>query len=100
MIAAAPSEFVRELEDVELKDVGLEAVFECEVSKPDIKAEWFKSDKPIKASDKYKMASKNGKHTLTISDCQADDVANYTVKLNGMSSTAKLTITGSYNTLT
>lgn len=83
------------LEDIKLDNVGLEATFECEVTRTDMKAEWLKAGKPIKATaDKYKMTSKNGKHSLTISDCQAEDVAKYTVKLNGISSSAKLDVIG------
>ena len=89
-----PSAFVRGIEDVQLNDLGLEAVFNCEVSKSDLKTEWFKGDKPIKRSEKYNITSKNGQHTLTISDCQVDDVASYTIKLDGISSTAKLAIKG------
>ena len=79
---------------MELNDLGLEAVFDCEVSKSDLKAEWFKADKPIKRSEKYNITSKNGQHSLTILDCQVDDVASYTIKLDGISSTAKLAIKG------
>jgi Immunoglobulin I-set domain len=87
--------FLRELEDIQLNDVGLEATFECEVSKPNMRAEWFKGDKQIRVdADKYKTTSKNGKHSLTITDCQSEDVAKYTVKLNGLSSSAKLDVTG------
>jgi len=93
-VVVAPSAFVRGLEDVELNDLGLEAVFECEVSKSDLKAEWFKGDKPLKRSEKHNITSKNGKHSLTISDCQVDDVDSYTIKLDGISSTAKLAIKG------
>lgn len=90
-----PSGFLRGLEDIQLNDVGLEATFECEVTKPTLKAEWFKNDKPIRTTaDKYQTISKDGKHTLTISDCQAEDVAKYTVKLNGLSSSAKLAVNG------
>lgn len=89
-----PSGFVRELEDVQLDDVGLEAAFECEVTKPELKAEWFVGTKQIKTSDKYRMTSKNGVHTLTITDCQSEDVAKYTIKLNGISSSAKLSVNG------
>ena len=93
-VSAEPSAFVRGLEDVQLNDFGLEAVFDCEVSKSDLKAEWFKGDKAIKRSEKYNITSKNGKHSLTVSDCQLEDVAGYTVKLDGISSTAKLSIKG------
>jgi len=64
------------------------------VSKTELKAEWFKADKPIKKSDKYEMTSANGKHSLTIKHCQSDDVAKYSVKLNGMQSAAKLEVKG------
>ena len=94
VFTAEPSAFVRPLEDAELKDFGLEAAFSCEVSKSDLKAEWFKADKPIKRSEKYNITAKNGQHSLTITDCQADDVASYTIKLDGISSTAKLAIKG------
>jgi len=93
-VAVEPSAFVRGLEDVELNDLGLEAVFQCEVSKADLKAEWFKGDKPIKRSEKYNITSKNGQHSLTVGDCQADDIASYTIKLDGISSTAKLAVKG------
>jgi len=85
---------VRSLEDVQLEDLGLEAVFDCEVSKSELKADWFKANKPIQRSDKYNITSKNGRHSLTINDCQVDDVASYTIKLDGISSTAKLSIKG------
>ena len=94
VVSVEPSAFVRGLEDVELNDLGLEAKFDCEVSKADLKAEWFKGDKPIKRSEKYNITTKNGQHSLTINDCQIDDVASYTIKLDGISSTAKLAIKG------
>ena len=68
--------------------------FSCEVSKPDLKAEWFKGDKPITRSEKYDIRSKNGQHSLTIGDCQLDDIDRYTISLDGISSTAKLAIKG------
>lgn len=94
VVAVEPSAFVRGLEDVQLSDFGLEATFDCEVSKSDLKAEWYKGDKAIKRSDKYNITSKNGQHSLTVGDCQVDDVASYSIKLDGISSTAKLSIKG------
>ena len=91
--------FLRPLEDVQLNNVGLEAVFECEISKPEAKAEWFKGDQAIKRSVKYNTTSKDGVHTLTISECQNEDIASYTIKVDGASSTAKLSIAGTYTTL-
>lgn len=94
-ISVVPSSFVKGLEDIVLNDVGLTAVFECEVSNKDLKPEWFKATTTIKRSDKYKIKSDGGRHTLAISNCQSDDISKYTVKVNGMSSTAKLDVKGS-----
>ena len=89
-----PSAFVRGLEDIQLNELGVEAQFSCEVSKPDLKAEWFKGGKPITRSEKYDIRSMNGQHSLTIDDCQLDDIDRYTISLDGISSTAKLAIKG------
>ncbi len=77
-----------------MDQLGLQAVFKCEISRPELKAEWFKGKKAIKRSDKYDITAAEGRHTLTISDCQGEDVSEYTVKLNGVSSTAKLAVNG------
>jgi len=89
---AAPSPFIKDLEDVTLDDVGLDATFQCEVSQVELKAEWFKADKPLKKSDKYETTSVKGKHTLIVKSCQSDDVAKYSVKLGSMQSAAKLDV--------
>ena len=86
--------FLKELEDVVLNEVGLNAVFECEISRTDLKAEWYRGEKLIRRSDKYNMTSEGGKHTLTVEKSEPDDVGEYTVKLNGVSSKAKLIIKG------
>ena len=88
------SAFLKDLEDVTLEDIGLTATFTCEVSQSDLKPDWLKADKSIKKSDKYEMTSRGGTHTLVIKDCQAEDVAKYSVKLNGMQSSAKLDVKG------
>lgn len=94
--AAAPSAFIKDLEDITLNECGLDAPFFCEVSNIQLKPEWFKLGKPIKSSDKYEMISKDGQHTLIIKGCQSDDVAQYSIKLNGLQSAAKLDIKGKY----
>jgi len=89
-----PSAFLRGLEDIQLDELGVEAEFSCEVSKPDLEVEWFKGDKPITRSEKYDIRSMNGQHSLSVDFCQLDDVDSYTIKLDDNSSTAKLTIKG------
>jgi len=86
--------YLRPLEDVTLNDIGLSAEFECEISKEGLKAEWFKGDKPIKASDKFNITSQGGVHRLVITDCQGEDDAKYTIAFKDVKSTAKLSVKG------
>ena len=88
--------FMTPLQDVDLEQVGLKAVFECEISKAGLKPEWFKGDKPIRRSEKYDKTSDNGKHALIIEESQAEDEGPYTVKFEDVTSTAKLTINGQF----
>ena len=89
-----PINFGTPLEDVELEEVGLEAVFFCEVTKAGMKAEWFCKEKPITANKKYEISASNGKHTLTVKDAQPEDEVTYTIKIKDTKSSAELTIKG------
>ena len=77
-----------------MNEVGLKAVFSCEISRKEYKAEWYRGDKLLRRGDKYDMTSADGTHTLVVEQSQAEDVGQYTVKLNGISSKAKLDIKG------
>ena len=85
---------MKELEDVELDQVGLDAVFECEITKDKVKATWYKADKVIKKSDKYDITSEGGIHRLTIKNSVGEDVSEYSIKMEKLVSKAKLTIKG------
>lgn len=82
------------LQDVELDSVGVKVVFVCEVSKSGLRPQWFKGDKALKRGDKYDIVSDNGKHSLIIESAQPDNIGEYTVKFDGVQSTAQLTIKG------
>ena len=83
------------LQDVTLNDVGLKAVFECEVTKSGLRPEWYKGDKLIKRDVKYDIKSTNGKHSLILEAAQAEDISEYTVKFDEATmTTAKLIING------
>ena len=87
-------QFLRPLEDQEVKEVPGTATFECEISKPGLPAQWFRAGKPIKAGDKYTMTEKNGVHTLVVKKVTPDDEAEYSVKIREVSTAAKLTVAG------
>ena len=87
-------EFVRTLEDVTLKELGVQATFECEVSKDGLKPEWLKNGKLIKAGDNYEMTTEATIHRLVIKKAYAEDEAEYTVVLKDAKSAATLAIKG------
>ena len=80
-----------------MNDLGLTAEFVCEVSKPGLKAEWYKGDKQVKVSDKYEIRTNTTVHRLVIDKAMAEDEASYTIKFKEAKSTAKLTIKGKKN---
>ena len=88
---------MRPLEDLTLNDLGLQAEFECEISKAGMVGEWFKGDEPIKSGDKYDIIVEGTVHRLVIKEAYADDEAKYTVKFRDVSTTGKLTILGNYS---
>ena len=87
-------EFVRTLEDITLNELGVQATFECEVSKDGLKAEWLKNGKPIKAGENYEMTTEATIHRLVIKKAYAEDEAEYTVVLKDAKSVATLAIKG------
>lgn len=87
-------EFVRTLENVTLNQLGVQATFECEVSKDGLKAEWLKDGKPIRSGNNYEMTTDATIHKLVIKKAYAEDEAEYTVVLKDVKSSATLVIKG------
>lgn len=71
------------------------ATFKCELYKDTPNWKWVKGENDIPPSDKYEI-QKDGKHlTLTVKNCQPDDVSDYSLEVEGRTYTAKLTLGGS-----
>jgi len=71
------------------------AVFECEVSKPNLKPRWFKGQQEIKDMDRFQPSSVGTKHMLTIRECEVQDADTYKIVVEeGVESVAKLTVEG------
>ena len=71
-------------------------MFECEVSKPNLKARWFRGEKEIKDLERYEPTSVGTKHMLTVRECEVDDAGQFKVVFEeGVESSAKLTVEGS-----
>lgn len=70
------------------------ATFKCELFKDTPNWKWFKGDNELTPSDKVDI-NKDGKDmTLTINNCQPDDVSEYTIEVEDRRYTAKLTLGG------
>jgi hypothetical protein len=90
----APAEFLTPLSDQKVTEKET-AIFECEVSKANLKPTWQKGGEVIKAGKRYDMTSIGHKHMLTVRDTELGDEDAYTIQVEeGVESTAKLTVIG------
>lgn len=74
-----PATFVERLEPSQLFKKGDYAQLECKVSgTPEIKISWFKDDKEIKDSDKYKISLVGSTAILKLLETGIEDSGEYT----------------------
>lgn len=86
-------EFSDGIKDLLVK-VGEVAVFRCDISDPEVDAEWFLNGAPVTESEKFSFAcDSETSRQLTIQDCQVIDDGSVAIQLTeGVSSTAKLMV--------
>nr|XP_032802313.1 titin-like isoform X2 [Petromyzon marinus] len=84
-------EILKELEDVEVPE-SLSGELECVVSREDADGEWFHGDRPLEHGDKYHVSSRRGRHTLVVRDVVRDDEGEYSFHVDGLMSTATLSM--------
>ena len=70
------------------------AILACEVSNADCKITWYKDDKEITASKKFKMVNEDTVKKLIIKKVLPEDAGNYIGKTKGVKSSAKLFVKG------
>lgn len=86
---------VRPLKDQHVKPKAT-ATFKCELFKDTPNWKWLKGENEATPSDKIEIKKDGKELTLTIKNCQPDDVADYSLEVEGRVYTAKLTLGGSY----
>ena len=70
-------------------------IFNCKLSKPCKNVTWMRDGKPIQTTDrKYKISSDGTSCQLTLPKCDKTDSGKYTIKVNGTSSSRRLTVNG------
>ncbi|KAF7659758.1 hypothetical protein LDENG_00293770, partial [Lucifuga dentata] len=82
---------VKPLRDQHVKPKAA-ATFKCELFKDTPNWKWLKGENEIMPSDKVEMKKDGKELTLTIKNCQPDDVAEYAMEVEGRIYTAKLTL--------
>lgn len=70
------------------------ATFRCELFKDTPNWKWLKGENELKPSDKVEITKDGQNVTLTINNCQPDDVSDYTFEVEDRRYTAKLTLGG------
>lgn len=89
----APLEFTIPLTEQTCKE-GETVTFNCEVSESNIHATWFKYDQELLPSDDVIMKIDGKTHTLTLKNTPLDAAAEYTIRVKGKESSAKLNVQG------
>lgn len=85
---------MRKLTDIEVHEIPSKAVFECELSKPNITAKWFRDNKALPSDKKYKMVVEGPVHKLEIADVDGEDEGDYSIIARGKKSEAELIVEG------
>ena len=70
------------------------ATFKCELYKETPNWKWLKGETEITPSDKIEIKKDGKELTLTIKNCQPEDVSDYTMEVEGRVYSAKLTLGG------
>ena len=93
-ITEEPVDFVRHLQDQTIKDIPQDVTFECELTKPNVKVQWFKGKEPIGPGRKYEMIMDGAVHRLIIHEGEPSDINEYTCQVRSKTSKAKMLIEG------
>ena len=88
-----PTTFVRPLANITVNEKQ-KLHLECEVSRPDKPAQWFKDNKPVTASARIRLISDGSVHSLDIDSAELDDEAVYKIVVNGAESSAEVLVEG------
>jgi len=92
-VTEVPLQIVTPLQDQEVMEKQ-EAVFICEVSKPNQTAKWLRNGVDVIAAGRYDIKVDGTRHILTIKDAETADQAQYSVNFVDVSSAATLSVTG------
>ena len=82
--------FIRELEDVTIKEVNKTVTLECEISKENLTVDWYKGERKLRRDDKFDIKIEGKVHKLIIEKCDMDDIATYSATYKDLKTACKL----------
>jgi hypothetical protein len=91
--AELPGEILKPLKDVTATE-GQPITLECEVSKPNLTAQWLKDGQPLTPSDRCKTVVEGCIHRLEIPEAVLDDEADYSIQIRDKSSKCMVLVEG------
>ncbi|KAK3082923.1 hypothetical protein FSP39_009100 [Pinctada imbricata] len=86
-----PLDLIKPLENTTITEKQ-PVTLECELSKPNQKVVWKKDSKELRLRDDMTFIVDKGHHKLVINNAELDDEGEYSVEVDGISTTAKLTV--------
>ena len=93
LLAEEPLSFLTPLSDQKLMEYET-LTLECTVSKPGRSATWFKDGSKLSPSDRVTITAQDKQHTLSISRVDVDDEAEYSIKVEDLSSKCTVLVEG------
>lgn len=91
-------QWITPLKDLTVKETE-EALFECELSVPNVITTWKVKGEVVEQSPKYVIKSEKSKHTLIVSKCRPRDQGDVSCTYSDLTTEATLTVKGLYYTL-
>ncbi|NXI37962.1 TITIN protein, partial [Galbula dea] len=92
-VEARHIEFRKHIKDIKVVEKK-RAIFECEVSEPDIHVQWMKDGQELQIGDRMKIQREKYVHRLIIPSTRMSDAGQYTVVAGGNTSSANLVVEG------
>ncbi|NXQ36801.1 TITIN protein, partial [Alaudala cheleensis] len=92
-VEARHIEFRKHIKDIKVVEKK-RAIFECEVSEPDIQVQWMKDGQELQIGDRMKIQREKYVHRLIIASTKMSDAGQYTVVAGGNTSSANLIVEG------
>ena len=76
---------------------GDNLTLKCSVNKQNMSANWYKDGKPLTEDGRIRKISKDVRHVLQIQNVCPEDSGEYSVKIEGLTSTTKIHVKGMFS---